>query len=43
MTWWLMFVQGSRWRYLPAEAPCWKGELQCWRFVMGWQRNIGGA
>lgn len=36
---WLMWIAGSRWRFVRAEAPCWKGELQCGRLVIGWQRQ----
>jgi hypothetical protein len=38
LTWWLMWIDGSRWRYIRAEGPCWKGEIQAGRLVLGWQR-----
>jgi hypothetical protein len=35
--WWVMWIDGSRWRLVRAEAPCWKGELQIGRLVIGWE------
>jgi hypothetical protein len=36
--WWLMWVGYSRFRFIRAELPCMKGELQIGRLVFGWQR-----
>jgi hypothetical protein len=44
MNFWLM-VNDDRgdWRFIRAEAPCWKGELRMsfrwFRVVIGWQRK----
>jgi hypothetical protein len=38
--WWLMNVDGFRWwRWIRADGPCWKGELQIGRVVFGWERE----
>lgn len=38
--WWLMNVDGPwRLRYVRAERPCWKGEVQIGRLVFGWHRR----
>ena len=31
-------VSSCCFRIIRAEAPCWKGEVQLGRFVLGWQR-----
>lgn len=36
---WLLWVSGSRWRFIKAEHPCMKGELQMGRLVIGWQKG----
>jgi len=41
---WIMIMRGSnQWNYIPAEEPCWKGEinLSFWLFcvAIGWQRK----
>jgi hypothetical protein len=36
---WLLWIDSSAWRYVKAEAPCWKGEIQAGRLVIGWQRR----
>ena len=41
---WLMLLRDpGTTRYVPAEAPCWKGELdlnlQAFHIVIGWQRE----
>jgi hypothetical protein len=41
MRWWLMGVDGPwRCRYVPAERPCWKGEIQIGPFVFGWATRL---
>jgi hypothetical protein len=36
MRWCLMCVDHRRFRFVRAEAPCWKGELQIGRLVFIW-------
>jgi hypothetical protein len=43
MIWWVICLRGRGvWRYIRAEAPCFKGEVQIsltWiSLVIGWQR-----
>lgn len=45
---WLMITRGpGQWNYIPAEAPCWKGEinfsLRWFSVVIGWQRKGAAA
>lgn len=43
MIWLIVRANSSQWNYIPAEAPCWKGEINMsfrWAsMTIGWQRN----
>jgi hypothetical protein len=36
---WFFVAQTWHLRYIPAEAPCWKGEVQIGRLVWGWEKE----
>lgn len=47
MLFWLMCSTGpGDWKWVPAEAPCWKGEVRLnfrlFNVVVGWQRQKEG-
>lgn len=35
---WFLIAHIWRLSFIPAEPPCWKGEVQLGPFVFGWQR-----
>lgn len=38
LAWWCIFpAVERRVRFIRAEAPCWKGEIQIWRIVLAWE------
>lgn len=39
MSWCLMCVDHRRFRFVRAEAPCWKGELQIGRLIFVWAKR----
>lgn len=36
---WLIVVDRWAWRFIRAEPPCWKGELQIGPLVIGWEKR----
>lgn len=34
---WIMWLSASRFRFVRAEPPCMKGELQIYKLLIGWQ------
>ena len=37
--WWVMRIESWGVRFIPAEAPCWNGEIHIGPIVVGWHRR----